>query len=172
MRTGGRADGRTAGSWWHRSAWAAVLLAALAPSAATAQAADAQALAAYRLTETTLNRFIAASRGLAAVAREQPDTSGENEDDEENNDLSIDEIAAVYDKNPATRRAIANAGLTSREYVIFMLSMFEAGMAAWLVERQGWKSLPPNVARENVLFYQQHKATIDGVTAELRERSP
>jgi len=97
---------------------------------------DERALAAYRLNDATLNRF----------------------------------IAAFYDAQPPFRQALARAGLTSREYVTFMLTLFQAGMAAWLVEQHGWDKLPPEIARENVVFYQRHKAQLDSLTAELKER--
>jgi hypothetical protein len=155
---------------------AAVLALLLVGSSAFAQAPspDAKAIAAYRLTDTGLNRFISASRGLAAVQRARPDADDADDDDDDDGDddkdPSIDELAAIYERDPAARRALSAAGITSREYIIFSLSLFEAGMAAWLIEQHGWDKLPPNVARENVVFYQRNKARIDSVTAEIKSR--
>jgi NAD(P)-dependent dehydrogenase (short-subunit alcohol dehydrogenase family) len=61
------------------------------------------------------------------------------------------------------------AGLATREFVVFTLTMFSAGLAAWLVEQHGWDKLPPEIARENVLFYQRHKAQLDSLTAEMKQ---
>jgi len=130
---------------------------------------DERALAAYRLNDATLNRFIAASRAMAAAARPRVDTVAE-EDEDEADSKTIADIAAFYDAQPPFRQALARAGLTSREYVTFMLTLFQAGMAAWLVEQHGWDKLPPEIARENVVFYQRHKAQLDSLTAELKER--
>lgn len=158
------------------------------PARRPAQQSDEAVLAAYRLSETTLARFIKASRGLAAIPRQEPDDADDEEDDEEDeddsddaededddeeeDDPSIDEMATFYENKPEARRAIVAAGLTSREYVVFMLTLFQSGMAAWLVEQQGWEKLPPGIARENVVFYQRHKAELDTVTTELRGRQP
>ena len=150
-----------------------LIVCSLAPSAAAGQGApadaDARAIAAYRLSEATMTKFIAASRGMAAASRANRDTAAEDEDDEETA-KTIADVATFYDGQPALRRALASAGLTSREYVTFMFALFQAGMAAWLVERHGWDKLPPEIARENVVFYQRHKTRLDSLTAELKER--
>lgn len=149
---------------------AAAAVALLSAPARAQSAADDQALARYRLSEATMAKFIAASRAMAAASRAHRDTAANDADDDENQkDPTIAEIAAFYDSQPDARRALARANLTSREYVIFMLALFQAGMAAWLVEEHGWDKLPPEIARENVVFYQRHKAQLDSLTAELRK---
>ena len=153
------------------SAAAVVLTMAALPtgSAAQGQDPDARTLAAYRLSEATLTRFVAASKNLAAAAQVGRDTLGEGDEDDAGPE-TIADIAAFYDRHPPLRQAIVGAGLTSREYVIFMLTLFQAGMAAWLVEQHGWDRLPAEIARENVVFYQRHKARLDSLTADLKER--
>jgi hypothetical protein len=166
--TAGRADGRTAG-WSWMVGLVGVLLVALA-SSALAQDADSREIAAFRLTDATLAKFIRASRAMAAVAKATPaDTT--DADDESESSPAIAEIAAFYDANPAARRAITGAGLTTREYVVFTFALFQAGMGAWLVEQQGWSKLPPDFARANVEFYQRHKAQLDSLTADLKNRT-
>jgi hypothetical protein len=164
VRTGGRSAGRTAARRLHCIGLAVLALAVLVGNA-TAQEADARAIAAYRLSEATLTKFITASRGMAAASRAQRDTVTEDEGPQ-----TIADMAAFYDGQPAARRALAGAGLTSREYVTFMFTLLQAGMGSWLVERQGWDKLPPEIARENVAFYQRHKAQLDSLTAELKSR--
>lgn len=143
-----------------------------------AASADEREIAAYRFSEATLAKYIRASRALAALVRSAPADTAEDGDDAEDDDeqgdddTSIAELAAMYDTIPGARRAITGAGLTTREFVVFGLTLFQAGMAAWLVEQQGWDKLPPGIARENVVFYQRHKAQLDSLTAELREREP
>jgi hypothetical protein len=169
--TVGRADGWTVGAFLRVIALAVLMLLGSVSGRAAAQARgadpDARVLAAYRLNDATLGKFITATRGMAAVARPARDTA---EAEEEENPESIAEIAAFYDQHPPYQRALSGAGLTSREYVTFMLALFQAGMAAWLVEQHGWDRLPPDIARANVVFYQRHKAQLDSVTAELKNR--
>jgi hypothetical protein len=135
-------------------------------SNATAQDADSRAIAAYRLSEATMTKFITASRGMAAASRADRDTVTEDEDESAK---TIAEMAAFYDGQPAARRALASAGLTSREYVTFMFTLLQAGMAAWLVEQHGWDKLPPEIARENVVFYQRHQTRLDSLTQDLKQ---
>ena len=70
--------------------------------------ADARAIAAYRFSEATLAKFIAASRQMAAAAQPGRDSMDEDDGDEDNQ--TIDDIAAFYDRTPPLRRAIAGAG--------------------------------------------------------------
>lgn len=152
-----------------------IVVALLPLLAAAAQNADSREIATYRMTDATLAKFIRASRAMAAVAKPAPsDTAEGAEDDDESSDAdqSIAQIAGMYDTIPAARRAITGAGLTTREYVVFTMTLFQAGMGAWLVEQQGWDKLPPEIARENVLFYQRHKAQLDSVTVELKREAP
>lgn len=150
---------------------AGVALFALAGSTA-AQDADTKEIAAYRFTDATLAKYVKASRALAALGRPTPVDTSDNERDEEdeggggNEGMSIAEITAKYDSIPEARRAITSAGLTTREYVVFTFALFQAGMAAFVVEQQGWNKLPPNVARSNVEFYQRHKTALDSVAPE------
>jgi hypothetical protein len=145
------------------------------PGRSTAQNADSREIAAYRLTEATLAKFLRAARVMAAVqkphsADADDDAEDADDDEKDNDDPSLTQIAAKYDSIPAARRAITGAGLTTREYVVFTFALFQAGMGAWVVEQQGWSKLPPDVARANVEFYQRHKAQIDSVTAELKNQ--
>jgi hypothetical protein len=129
---------------------------------------DEQTLARYRLTEAALAKFTQASRNFIAVATADSQALGEQ--DEGENSRNIAEIAALYDRHPALKRAITSAGMTSREYVTFLMSMFQAGMAAWLVEQQGGKfdNVPAGTPHENIRFYQRHKAELERIGEELK----
>lgn len=143
-----------------------------------AATADEREIAAYRFSEATLAKYIQASRALAALPRPASadtaeDADAEDDDDEAgDDDKTIADIAAMYDTIPGARRAITAAGLTTHEFVVFTFTLFQAGMAAFLVEQQGWDKLPAGIARENVVFYQRHKAELDRLTAEMKEREP
>ena len=170
------ADGRTV--------WVSLLMLIAATAGALsgqnrAASADEREIAAYRLTDAALAKYIRASRALAALARpaaadtaEDADDAEDDEDEDGDDDMSIAELTAMYDTIPGAKRAITGAGLTTREFVVFTLTLFQAGMAAWLVEQQGWDKLPAGWSRDNVVFYQRHKAQLDSLTAEMREREP
>ena len=148
----------------------AVATAAVASLAAPLGAqSDEETLARYRLTEAALAKFTQASRNFIAVAKADSTVLAEEEDEGENS-KSIAEIAALYDRHPALKRAITSAGMTTREYVTFVMSMFQAGMAAWLVEQQGGKfdNVPAGTPHENIRFYQRHKAELERIGEELK----
>lgn len=137
---------------------------------------DEQTLARYRLTEATLAKFAQATHNLVAAAKANPSVLKE-QDEEQDDDEKVEtlaDMAAVYDRHPVLKQAITGAGLTTREFATFVMSMFQAGLAASLVEmRQGkLDSLPAGVPRENVLFYQRHKAELDRIGQELHALEP
>ena len=77
--------------------------------------ADARELRAYTLTETTFDRYAQATRNLSGVQIQSCD--------DDSAVASIDEAAAMLDAVPAARSAVHRAGMTSREYVLFALSL-------------------------------------------------
>lgn len=129
---------------------------------------DEETLARYRLTETGLAKFTQASRNFIAIAK--ADSSALEEQGDEESPGTIADIAALYDRHPALKRAITSAGMTTREYTTFMMSMFQAGMAAWMVQQQQGKfdKVPAGTPHENIRFYQQHEAELNRIGAELR----
>lgn len=135
----------------------AILVGALAlalgvAGAALAQTGDTQEVARYVLTESGLAKFAQATRNIAGIP-----AACERDDDDSEDLKSIDRMVAKMNSVPGVQGAIQSAGLTTREYVVFMFSMVQNGMAAWAVSQPGGK-LPPGVSQANVDFYQQHEA--------------
>ena len=132
---------------------------------------DEETLARYRLTEATLAKFTQASRNLVAAVA---DPTVRREQGEDPGPHTIAEVAAAYDRHPAMQRAITSAGMTTREFTTFVLSMLQAGMGAWIVEREHGRrdKVPIGIPIENVLFYQEHQAELERLTEELRALDP
>jgi len=149
-------------------------LLAVATAAVTAFAAplgaqtDDEILARYRLTEAGLVKFTQASRNFIAVAK--ADSAALEQQSEDSDGMTIAQMAALYDGHPGLKRAISSAGMTTREYVTFIMSMFQAGMGAWMVEQQGGKfdKVPAGFPHENIRFYQQHRAALEAIGEELK----
>src|SRR5438034_10898263 len=95
---------------------------------------DAETLARYRLTEAALMKFTQASRNFIAAAK--ADSSTREDQDEDDPPKSIAAVAALYDRHPALKQAITSAGMPPPEYTTFMMSMIQAGMAAWSIVQQ------------------------------------
>jgi hypothetical protein len=133
-----------------------LLVASAAP--ASAQDADAAAISAYKLTETGLAKYSEATKRLSAL----PNACEQEEADNASDSKSLNELVAQIDTTPGAKAAIQSAGLTSREYVLFSMSLLQNAMAGWAVSQPGGK-LPPGVSQANVDFVKQHEADIQGI---------
>jgi len=125
------------------------------PPAAHAQTADAKEVSRYVLTEAGLGKFTRATQNLAAV----PGACVREDSDDGSSNASLDQLVAKLEATPGAKAAIQSAGMTSREYIVFMFSMMEAGLSAWAVKQPGGK-LPPGVQQANVDFFNAHETAM------------
>lgn len=132
-------------------------LAFLLPQAGTTQDRDTQEIQRYVLTEAGLAKYKAATNKLAALPRTPASDCEETEDTS-----SITDAVAKADATPGVKAAIASAGMTTREYIVFGFSVFTNGMAAWGLSQPGGK-LPPGINPANVDFYKKHAAEIEAL---------
>jgi len=117
---------------------------------------DSHEIASYVLTEAALTKYARATANLGANAK---GLSGDCDDDDEESARSLDEIVARINAIPGISAAIQSAGMTTREYIVFSLSLFQNGMAAWALSQPGG-TLPPGTSKANVDFYRAHEAAI------------
>jgi len=129
----------------------------LAPMAAGAQSLgdrDAKEITDYVLTDAALAKY------TKAVQKLQPLKEQLQQDcDREDAPKSLNATAARMDGLPGVKAALKSAGMTSREYMVFSLSVFQNGMAAWALEQPGG-TLLPGVKMANVNFYRSHDAEL------------
>jgi hypothetical protein len=135
--------------------------------AAAQNAADAAALAEYRLTDDGLAKFSQATRNLGAAVAADPGLE-ERMDRKSRDDATIAETAAIYDSEPAVRKAVEDADLTSSEYVTFVYSLAQAAMGAWSMQQYGEDKLPAGTPRENVDFYLANSDKIAALSKEMQ----
>ena len=143
----------------HRVAGLLIVAAALGfAGLAAAGESDKREVSGYALTEAGLGKFTQATQNLAAVpgacARGDADDGGSG-------DESLDQLVARLNAVPGAQAAIQSAGMTTREYVVFMWSMMESGMSAWAQAQSG--KLPPGVQQANVDFYKKHEAAMSAL---------
>jgi len=117
---------------------------------------DAREIGSFVLTEAGLAKYTQAVKNLGAHASRMRDACG---DDDSESARSLDQMAARLDAIPEVKTAVRSAGLTTREYLVFSLSLFQNGMAAWALTQPGGK-LPPGTSMANVNFYRAHEAAI------------
>jgi hypothetical protein len=132
----------------------AAALALAAPGLASAQGDDAGEVGRYVLTDAGLAKFTQATRNVAAVPG-----ACERQDDDGDDLKSIDQMVAKMNSLPGIQAAIQSAGMTTREYVVFMFSMMQSGMASWALKQPGGK-LPPGISQANVDFYDRNAAAM------------
>lgn len=143
----------------HRTTLSILLAFASAlPAGALAQDRDTKEVNAYVLTEASLAKYSKATRALNAAA---PQVAGSC-DDEGEGAQSIDRMVARINAVPKAKAAIQSAGMSTREYVVFGLSVFQTGLASWGLSQPGGK-LPPGVSMANVKFYRAHEAAIQQI---------
>ena len=135
-----------------------LVVAALAlPGVAAANENDKREISSYVLTEGGLAKFKQATDKLSAV----PGACAKADDDEDNSSQSLDQVVAKLDAVPGAEAAIQSAGMTTREYVVFMWSIVQTGMSAWAQDEGG--KLPPGVSQANVDFYRKHEADMAAI---------
>jgi hypothetical protein len=126
--------------------------------------ADMKAVQSYRLTESGLSKFMQATRNIAQVAKAHPEIAKQEEN---NNAKSLADMEAVYNRHPEIKHAISSAGMSSHDYILFSLAVFQAGMAAGVQQMSG--KLPDGVSAENVDFYKKHEAEMKKFGDEMQQ---
>lgn len=145
--------------------WTAAATVLFVPTASVAQEfsdRDSREIASYMLTESALAKYARATANLGANAKGLSghcDDDGDDDGDDDESARSLDEMVARINAKPGISAAIQSAGMTTREYVVFSLSLFQNGMAAWALSQPGGK-LPPEISKANVDFYRAHEAAI------------
>jgi hypothetical protein len=143
-------------------ACAACLALPLVASAQSDPDADAREVGAYQLSEPSLAKYADATRRLSGIFAENPPPCDDSSDD------SLGGMAARLDAIPGAPAAFGAAGISSREYLVFGLATFQAGLGAWAVT-EGGGELPAGVSAENVEFFQAHEAEIQELSGLLPE---
>jgi hypothetical protein len=145
---------------------AVLALLVLPPVVSTARAqgrgrADMKTLASYRLTMPTVRKLLSAARAAEAdpAYRQSPSL-------EKVEGMSLAEFTAAIDRNPATKRAVARAGLSTREWATAWASFMwavrvlaEQEMARGMGRRP--RRLPAHVPHANVNLVRQNQAEIE-----------
>jgi hypothetical protein len=115
---------------------------------------DTQEIARYVLTDAALAKYTQATKNLGVHAKQMPGDCDDGDDAK-----SIDEMVTRFNAVPGAKAAVQSAGLTTREYLVFTMSLFQNGMAAWALTQPGGK-LPAGTSMANVNFYRAHEAAI------------
>jgi hypothetical protein len=147
------------------SVWAFLAL-VLLPALANAQRQpdrDAHEVSSYVLTEAALAKYTQATHSLKPLLKNSPQAC----DEESDNAKSLSEMVTQLEAVPGAKRAVQAAGMSTREYLVFGLSMLQNGIAAWGLDQPGGK-LSPGTQLANVKFYRAHEAAIKKLDKEAK----
>ena len=129
--------------------------------AASSGDADLRELSRYTLTMADVNKYAAANANLAKISKAE---DGEDEDKGDSDKESLDDMAARIGRIPEARKAIEAAGLTSRQYAVITMALFQAAFAQYAVE-QGADiakvASDAHVNPANIRFVKEHKAELE-----------
>lgn len=74
---------------------------------------------------------------------------------------SIDQVASEYDAQPGVHAMLASHGITARDYMTGVMTLFAAGMQEMAQEHPGMvKKTSFQVSPANMAFYREHKDEI------------
>jgi len=153
-----------------------VVIAAIAGTVTVAGKAqapiDISELADYQLTAEVFERFVLATRGVAAIARDDPafiyaplftkDVA-----------LSGDVLAAAtalvarVENHPGLAAALDASNITPREYSKFAITLIAAHLVEGFVKAGVMRRVPPGAPSINVEFAKTHEADVVATLASL-----
>lgn len=140
---------------------ALALLGGSAVPAAAQEPPSPQELATYRLTDPVFEKFQDASRRIAAVMaaesrfRYAPLLTREIVQSDDAS-VAAAQLMTRLDNEPPFVEALHAAGLTSREFTMFALTLVGARLAHGFVESGALRSVPKGVPTDNVAFVAVH----------------
>jgi hypothetical protein len=139
------------------------------PSTASSSSGDdLQDVQNYKLSMEKVDKFYAAQHNMATAFRNMSPAERQllESDSTDDSGGSLDKMARNFEKVPAVRDAIEDAGLSTREFAVLTMSMIQTGMAASILEMRP-NDNQDSLVREmqanmdNIKFYREHKAEID-----------
>lgn len=84
------------------------------------------------------------------------------------NNQTLADMEAAMKKHPAAMRALAQEGLTPREYALCMMTLLQASLAEGFSQgKLDLAKLPPGINPENIKFVREHKAELEAMQAAL-----
>ena len=142
------------------------LLASTVALAAGQADRDAKEVGSYVLTEAGLAKYTQASHGMKSVMEKSPETCKEDSEGAK----SLDQMAAKLDAVPGAKAVMKSAGMSSREFFVFSMSLVQNAMAAWAQDQPAGK-LPPGAQMANVKFYRAHESALKKLGEETKSHA-
>jgi hypothetical protein len=153
-----------------------MLSAPFAVSTANAQAKDdkdTKVVSAYTLTMPKYKKLMQAMLNIGKAVQKDSALGSAIED---SGNKSLDQMTAAYNAKPQIRNAIAAAGITSREFAVGLMSLFQTGMSYGLMKQYKMTAdsvhKATGVSIANLEFYRANEAEIDRMTKQMEAQMP
>jgi hypothetical protein len=128
--------------------------------------ADEREVNNYQLTEKKVEQFGKATKSLLALAQKNVKIWPKPSEITDAESGSLTKLAEEFDKIPGVKKAVGDAGMTSREYWVFHLAMIY-GSTGHIILKSGGK-LPNGYSKTNTEFYGKHEAAFIAVEKDLK----
>lgn len=134
---------------------------------------DLKAISAYTLTMPKYKQLMAAMLNLGKAAQREPKLA---ETFHDSGNLTIDQMVARFSAVAPVKQAIADAGMTPREFAVAQGAMLQAGMSYGLMKQLKLSpdsiSRTTGVSKANLEFMQANEAEIERMGKELQAQMP
>jgi hypothetical protein len=134
---------------------------------------DLKAISGYSLTMPKYKQMMTAMLNLGKAAQQNPNISAALENSA---DGTLDQMTARLDAVPPARRAIADAGLNTREFALIQMAALHAGMAYGLMKQL---HLTPDsvvkstgVSQANLEFFRINEAELERTRQAMEAQMP
>ena len=134
---------------------------------------DLKEISAYTFTMPKYKQLMTAMLNLGKAAQQNPKMA---ESLEGSGNLTLDQMVARYSAVPPVKRAIADAGLTTREFAVAQGAMIQAGMSYGIMKQ--YKLSPDSVSKTtgvskaNLEFFRANEAEIERMGKEMEAQLP
>jgi hypothetical protein len=152
------------------------LVSALMTSTASAQSQgdkDLKAISGYTLTMPKYKQMMTAMLNLGKAAQQNPGISAALENSA---DATLDQMIGRLNAVPQARNAIADAGLSTREFALIEMASLQAGMAYGLTKQL---HLTPDsvakttgVSKGNLEFFRTNEAELERMRQAMEAQMP
>jgi hypothetical protein len=142
-----------------------------APAAAPGSSADADLrdVSQYELTMDKMDKYFAATRNMGLAMKDMTPEQRERLKNSGGGDAntSLDDYAALMEREPVARDAISRAGLSTREFALLTMAYLQAGMADAVLQMRPDIKNADSIAHEmkanpaNIRFVRDNKTVLE-----------
>ena len=135
--------------------------------------ADLTEVSDYELSMDDVQRWYAAQRNLFTYVKAHPEAAKVLESNSD--EFSLDDLESRLEAAPGARSAIEDAGLSTRDYGVILMSIFQSGFAQAAIDAGADREqilADAKVNPANLAFMKEHGAEINRMQQQLQRDFP